>query len=275
MRTRIILLFLTCSAFILTGCGVTAIPPVITQIKQEQNITLIIPKNLYRESNHVTYYDTKTKAISSGEEYNKYDPYFHGLELEQQLYSYGDKYPYSVRGIEFTFKDNEMKVAKLNGEQYSNGKSFYSETSYLLKIISVEMEDRWEVKLIPYEKTVVQEKDPLFINYKIPTFEYGELIDSLKNIKFTITFDENSKYGTDSLKANFKRLLKQKNPNGKYYQSRTSDCDINIMAEFFPYQNGSKVIGNIEAKCNASSDVIDVVSLKQDVKKYLDEIINN
>lgn len=277
MRISVLVLITFCSA-ILFGCNIKpeVLPPVFTQLDNQQELTYIIPKDLYRRISSIRYsYDKETSQTIREEMYDQFDPFLHGVEIatETQV-SYG-KYPKILTGTKVSVNSNILTISKINGEMYQTGSEYYSETYYNARMETVESENYWETKLTPYAKVAKEGAAPLFSTYPVPDYEYNEFVADAKLVKFTTLLEINSKYSVESVSSNFSRLLEKKSKTEDIFKSKSKNCSLIIYPKFFPYKDGSKVTGKANVICKHSDNIVNIVELQKEARSYIEKIVND
>jgi hypothetical protein len=115
-----------------------------------------------------------------------------------------------------------------------------------------------------------QYQEGLILPFSIPEFDIKSY---LANASVNYSFELNSSYSVDSVKANFDRLLK-KNDISKYYLKIQGAASDNVI-KFYPYKNGTKIsVQSMLYNMQPIDDVIDVSGLitllKSKIKAVLD-----
>ncbi|MEI8654058.1 hypothetical protein P4S57_15885 [Pseudoalteromonas sp. Hal273] len=133
------------------------------------------------------------------------------------------------------------------------------------------------VKMTPYQQGFI-------LPFAVPSIDIAAY---LKNSQFKTKFEINSEYPSQSVKANFDRLMKKVHgrfriygSNSKlgledYYMTTVDGAKVVMLVESFPYRNGSKVVVNaiIETK-KSNKNVIDVAEILKSVKAKVAEVTN-
>lgn len=144
-----------------------------------------------------------------------------------------------------------------------------------------------EVNLVTYQPVKMSSyRQGLIFTFPVPNMD---IADYLSNTQFTTRFELNSDYPSQSVKANFDRLMNKArrdfriygNTNSKldledYYMLDVNGAQVVMLVESFPYRNGSKVVVNAVIQTRkASSGLIDVAAIIKSVKQKVAEVINS
>ncbi|MEW9798552.1 hypothetical protein [Alteromonas sp. CYL-A6] len=145
-----------------------------------------------------------------------------------------------------------------------------------------------DINTITYQPMTVLKKDGgLLLPIPAPDLD---IADYLSTTQFTYKFEVDSQYPSDSVKANFDRLMNKTSDSFRFYGAETTSSTLKlqdsymydlgdafsvILVESFPYRNGSKVVVNviIETK-QTPNGVIDVEKLLNQVKSKVNETVN-
>jgi hypothetical protein len=274
---RYVLLF--CAVIILAGCGMTAQAPVVTTIKAENPVIYKVPKDMYRKVIATGFtYDRSADSLSGAHAvYSPYDKLFHGVTFSDNIRyhrAWGTSID-DISGIKYSISEDILKVAKLNGEKFSKGPMRYSQAGYQVKVSNNEDQGSYVVTLTPIERYEQVGKDPLFMSYRMPNMELSELYKAIKTFNFAVNIDLNSKYNTESVEANFKRMLHQSYNNSSEFKATVDNCELSVIPKFSPYQNGTKVTGIGDIQCVAEENNIDIASYRKKIDQLLLSVVNN
>jgi len=168
-------------------------------------------------------------------------------------------------------QDQTMLVTAFNDNGVAGSKNEYT--------IKYEVKNN-TIILTPISNLVNQ--DGLVLPKPIPNFSASDLINFLSTTKYEFDFEINSEFPSDSINANFKRLLTStkmksfqadksiKNP----YILEMPEADVNLDVKLFPYRNGSKA--TIHAiYYTKPANVIVLKEIEDKIKKRVTEIINS
>ncbi|AVP87241.1 hypothetical protein phytr_2850 [Candidatus Phycorickettsia trachydisci] len=113
-------------------------------------------------------------------------------------------------------------------------------------------------------------QEGLILPFPLPNFD---LQSYLISASVYYNFELNSEFSTESIKANFDRILKNE---GKNYKVILSNASCLISARFYPYRNGSKVL--IEAKLFSIKTTNNIINVSQSIfelEQRLKNIVNS
>jgi hypothetical protein len=126
----------------------------------------------------------------------------------------------------------------------------------------------YSVTMKPTQSTAYQEG--LIGKFDVPSFSPKDLQDTIRNGSVFFKFEIDSKYGVDSVIANFKRLSK-KAIRGNYITNRDQKVPFDFQAT--PFRNGSKVmIEVIIFAAETSKNTFDFGILEKEIKAKLTKI---
>lgn len=139
------------------------------------------------------------------------------------------------------------------------------------------------ITLTPYKHRIHQ--DGLILPMPVPEFNENDLYQFLAATRHTFHFEVNSDYPSESVNANFKRLLSQNSLESfnsgsekifaNSYFLKTANAEAKIEVKTFPYRNGSKCAINILYITNLPSDKqIKLGDIENEIKARIIEIIN-
>jgi hypothetical protein len=129
----------------------------------------------------------------------------------------------------------------------------------------------YSVTMKPTQSTAYQEG--LVGKFDVPAFTPSDLQDAIRNGSVFFKFEIDSKYGVDSVAANFKRLSK-KAGRGNFITNR----DQKVPFEFrtTPYRDGSKVIIEVVIfAAETSKNTFDFRILEKEIKAKLTKIVKS
>ncbi len=131
-------------------------------------------------------------------------------------------------------------------------------------------------------------KQGLILPFAVPNMD---ITSYLSNIQFKTKFEINSDYPSQSVKANFDRLMKKAHRGFRYHGSTSTTSKLALedsymvdvegvqvvmLVESFPYRNGSKVVVNAVVQTRKSnSGVIDVTTIMKRIEEKVTEVINS
>lgn len=142
----------------------------------------------------------------------------------------------------------------------------------------------YSVSLKPQEYVTYQQG--LIGKFPIPNYEVSDLRNTLASSTLYYKFDLDSPYNSESVYANFLRLVKregfrpgEKDPvTGKIYKDRfvltNRNSEVRFVIEAYPYRNGSKVVVYAAIPgVETSQNVIDFVILIQEIEQKLLNVV--
>ena len=140
---------------------------------------------------------------------------------------------------------------------------------YLVKYDIKQENNGYSVTMKPVQSTAYQEG--LIGKFDVPVFTPSDLQDAIRNGSVFFKFEIDSKYGVDSVKANFKRLSKKAN-RGSYITNRNQNVPFDFQVT--PFRDGSKVIIEVVIfAAETSKNIFDFGILEKEIKAKLIEIV--
>jgi len=261
MKVRVFLVFAIVMLFCY-GCA-----PAIRNIpvNTDKSVTYIVPKNGIKNTDRLAGVSIVSK------EYN----YYQG-NLDYHT------------GYKVIYKDNTLSIAYL--DTYGSNSNDFSKTlgSALEYIFNYEIKDNdnnnKHIIIKPVVAIEYKDKDPV-MGKPVPNYTIDDAINALKNVEIVQDVEIDSSYNSDSIYANFKRLLKEKRYTkpvtivGNIYNSSynmviddtISDCYVNI----YPYRNGSKAVVHIKTTIQSKNNIIDLPTKIELIKTKLASVVNN
>ncbi|MCZ4337636.1 hypothetical protein [Shewanella colwelliana] len=125
----------------------------------------------------------------------------------------------------------------------------------------------------------------LLLPFPIPKMD---IANYLSNTQFKKKFELNSEYPSQSVKANFDRMMNKARSDFRFYGTNSRldledyymvDVDgakVVMLVETFPYRNGSKVVVNAVVQTHKSNTgIIDVAAIMKSVEEQVSKVINS
>lgn len=192
--------------------------------------------------------------------------------------SYGDKGCTKYGSIKFGNESGNVIVEKRthNGTIGSGAVYTVNETT----------ERTSESNIVTYQPVKMSSyQQGLILPFPVPSMD---IVDYLSNTQFKTKFEINSEYPSQSVKANFDRLMNKVRKNFRiygsnsklalddYYMLDVEGAKVVMLVESFPYRNGSKVVVNAVVQTQKSNNnVIDVDSIIKSVEAKIAKVINS
>jgi len=127
----------------------------------------------------------------------------------------------------------------------------------------------YSVTMKPAQSTAYQEG--LIGKFDVPSFSPSDLQNAIRNGSVFFKFEIDSKYGVDSVKANFKRLSKR-TARGNYITNRNQKVPFDFQVT--PFRDGSKtVIEVVIFASETSKNTFDFGILEKEIKAKLIAIV--
>lgn len=169
---------------------------------------------------------------------------------------------------------NSLRFQKQNDQSFvvhrriDNG-SAGSGIKYLVTYDVKQEKNGYSVTMTPSQSTAYQEG--LIGKFSVPSFSPDNLQEKIRNGSVFYKFEVDSKYGVESVKANFKRLSK-KSGRGNLITNRGQDVPFAFKAE--PYRDGAKVMIEVVIfAAETSTNTFDFGILEKEIKAKLIEIV--
>ena len=180
-----------------------------------------------------------------------------------------------------------LRVSSANGDialiKYLNREGRMDDESINEYIIKKEIVGN-SIILKPYQNRLNQNSTlgGVFA-YKIPTFTSDEVIEILSSTTHGFTFEVDSKFESESVNGNFRRLASrdftkfsagEKIYENSYYLA-LEGVDVKIEVTTYPYRNGSKctVSARYKTKPN-TSNIISITEIEEKIKVAVEKIVN-
>lgn len=125
----------------------------------------------------------------------------------------------------------------------------------------------------------------LILSFPVPQMD---IADYLSNSQFKTKFEVNSEYPSQSVKANFDRMMNKARSDFRFYGTNSQldledyymvDVDgaqVVMLVETFPYRNGSKVVVNAVVQTHKSNTgIIDVAAIMKSVEEQVAKVVNS
>lgn len=189
----------------------------------------------------------------------------------------------STAGVKYAY-NNAAKTLSVRRFETNGVAGSWKE--YSVSMTSEVTGDTTTIKFSPLMSKSHQ--DGLILPFPVPPFTDADIVQYLTSAKFTMKFEVNSQYNSESVHASFKRLLKyQEMPggfrnetSGKIYKSLfvlpVKGASVQISVETYPYQNGAKaVIEAFGVTSTTSENEVDVKAIESEIIKRVTEIVNS
>jgi predicted small lipoprotein YifL len=139
---------------------------------------------------------------------------------------------------------------------------------YLVNYDIKQEDDGYAVTMKPALSTEYQDG---LIPFSVPSLSHDQLQENIRNAAVYMNFDVDSKYGVESIKANFKRLTRLTTLGG-VITNRNKLVNFSFTAT--PYRNGSKVVFQVKIYAvETSKNTFDFGILKKEIKEKLTSIV--
>ena len=193
--------------------------------------------------------------------------------------SYGDSGCTKYDSIKFGRQSGDVVVTR----RVHNGISG-SGAIYTINETTERTADSSIVKYQPVKMSSYQQG--LILPFAVPSMD---IAGYLSNTQFKTKFEINSEYPSQSVKANFDRMMNKArrdfriygNTNSKldledYYMVDVEGAQVVMLVESFPYRNGSKVVVNAVVQTRKSSNgVIDVAAIMKSIEEKVAQVVNS
>jgi hypothetical protein len=185
--------------------------------------------------------------------------------------------------LRFRHISNDTMVAyRRIGNKYAG-----SGINYKIKTEFTKGKETYTYKLTPYEYTTYQQG--LIGRFDVPLFNEQQLTESLRKGTLNFTFEFDSQYKPNSVKANFDRKTNPvRDPNAGRVHSYTNTVipyiynlsykgsTVKVDVNFEPYRDGTKVkVVAVIPASETSKNTIDYTILEKEVKAKLKAIVNS
>jgi hypothetical protein len=123
----------------------------------------------------------------------------------------------------------------------------------------------------------IQYQEGLILPFSVPEWNIKSYLSSAE-VRFS--FELNSKYSPDSVKANFDRYINDKSETEYYSSSSTYYLPLNgayssNKIKFYPYKNGTKLVFNSSlSKMKVVNNTVDVRKSIKSLKDVMNKILN-
>jgi len=179
------------------------------------------------------------------------------------------------RGVKSKGSGNNLLVTKF----ISNGTA-ESINEYKVEVNS----NGHNLTLSPIKNRVHQ--DGLILPMPVPQFTYKDLVNFLSSTQYMMEFEVDSKFSSESVNANFKRLLTQNrlssfnSGNEKIYKNTyflaVEGAESKIEVETYPYRNGSKCTVKVVYYTKVvEGNKIVLSEIKKRIQAKITEIVNS
>ena len=198
---------------------------------------------------------------------------------------------YNVGGVKCNFSSSKLTLETYKGAYMRRAtKLKKSAISYSYNVLLNEKEGNSIISLhiIPQEKNIISATDVIGKPFELSNISLNKSNNYIKNnlfIKYLgYDFEINSNYSSDSIYANFKRIvpykknIKDKISNKIYKTLFTLTYDnlgYKFIVDVYPYRNGSKAVIKIVPRYIKVKNIMRYVTGLDKVKKEIEKIINS
>ena len=245
----------------------TACAPLITkkEISSDTNISYMIPSSGLSNDNNGLY----------------------GVDIVSNERHWYEGNVQHQRGSRVTTKKDSISVAFLN--TYGSFSHTLENTSgsaieYIFNIERQKLSDGYKVNIKPITSIEYKSKDPI-LRTEVPNYTVDDAIDVMKKIRVSFNYEVNSQYNSESIYANFKRLLKEQHFNQpvtlvgniykSYYVLTLEDTTSNCYLTVYPYRNGSKAVLYIDTFISSRDNEIIIQKRIDKIKNKLMAVVNS
>ena len=171
--------------------------------------------------------------------------------------------------------------------EYRSNKNFGSGRRYYVNFTDTPVNNGYKVTLLPVKMETYQAKE-LVNPMPVPEFDQGTLMRYLLATEIYYRFEVNSEYNSESVHANFIRVLQsrafgdgERDPvTGKIFKQQFvlpyKDQEILFTEETYPYRNGSKAVMYLRIPATLTSpNTIDYGIILNDIKENLRKIVKS
>lgn len=188
----------------------------------------------------------------------------------------------SVNGIRVNFEYDNLLVEKVNGRMFywidNTSSEATSKIRYKLQIFKEKSINGNDIMLMPIE---IKIEEKTYSYASLPNFSISELKSFVSTATYSFGFEINASYKSESVYANFRRLLKEKvfdaprEVTGKIYKSayllEIDGVNAMLFVDVFPYRDGSKAVIYIQNMIVKANDNVGdkIKEVKERIKKIV------
>lgn len=181
------------------------------------------------------------------------------------------------KGVSSFDRGGHISIVKYHRLDYSDTLESTNEYRVKLEI------NKNTITLTPYENIINQNSLLKFAPYEIPVFTSNELVNILLSTTHKFNFEVDSKFQSDSVSANFKRLASRDfskfSSAGNIYENSyyiaLEEADVRVDVKTYPYQNGSKCTVAVSYITKPSeSNVVSIKEIEEKIKAKIVSIVN-
>lgn len=183
------------------------------------------------------------------------------------------------------FENHGVRVKRLPQEylvtHYVDNGAAGSINQYRVKVLA----SGNTITLTPFENR--KHQDGLILPKPIPNFSQKDIVDFLSATRHKFTFEIDSKFPSESVNANFKRIASRQfskqftatSSGEKIFENSyaldLAEATVKFDVTTYPYQNGSKCTVNVSyfTKSN-SAGAIDIKIIENKIKERISSIVN-
>lgn len=179
-------------------------------------------------------------------------------------------------GIEYFDRGEYISIIKY--VRLDSDHTFESTNEYKVRVEKT----RDSILLTPYEN-IINQNAMLSVTYDIPVFSMSELIGILNSTKHEFKFEIDSKFPSDSINANFKRLASRdfsefsssENIYENSYYISLEEADVRVDIKTYPYRDGSKCSVSAFYKTKQTkSNTVSIKNIEESIKQKVSSIVN-